>query len=203
MLTGLIPKLKTHIPDSIYNQIFGVLSFGIDGPKRLSNFLGQCQHECSNWTHFTENLNYSADGLLRVFGKYFTPATAASYAHDPVRIANRVYANRLGNSDEASGDGYLHRGVGAIQLTGKSNHMAFFVSMGLPADSDPQLIATTYQLASAAYFFKNNHLWTICDSGVDIPTITAVTKRVNGPALLGLSERIQFTQEFYHILTAS
>lgn len=201
MLTTLTLKLKGYIPDFIYNQIPGVLSFGIDGLMRLSNMLGQAAHESQNFTHFTENLNYSGPVLWELFHTHFKDSTEAmSFAHQPERIANRIYSNRLGNSDEASGDGWYHRGVGAIQLTGKSNQEVFFVSMGLPANSDPQLIAATYQLASAAYFFKVNNLWSICDGGVDIPTITTITKHVNGGEL-GLSQRIQYTQNFYHILT--
>lgn len=210
VLTAIIPRLQGHIPDSIYNQIPGVLSFGVDDPLRLSSLLGQSKLESQNFTHFTENLNYSAQGLANTWPTRYAVdshavdkipnALAIRLAHNPEAIANNVYAGRMGNGDEASGDGHYRRGVGCIQLTGKSNQETFFIAMGLPADSNPQLIATTYQLASAAYFFNSNHLWTICDKGVTIPVITELTKRING-GTLGLSERIQFTQEFYHILT--
>lgn len=200
-IQDLLPKLKGHVPDSIYNQLPGVLKFGIDGPKRLSNFLGQCAHESANFTVFTENLNYSAKGLLSTFPKYFkTQADADAYARKPEKIANRVYANRMGNGSEISGDGYKYRGRGALQTTGKDNYKALGDFLGVDLVNTPDLVATTYPLASAAFFFKSNNLWTICDGGTDVDTITKLTKRVNG-GLNGLGHRIKETQKFYKILT--
>ena len=197
-----LTKLITHLPTDIYSQLPLLASFGVDGPKRLSNLLGQCKHETGNWLHFEENLNYSADGLLRTFPSHFTGTEALAYEHQPIKIANRVYANRLGNSDESSGEGYLPRGMGCIQLTGKSNQQAFFSAMGLSADSDPELIATNYSLISAAWFFREHNLWTIADHGTDFATASIITRTVNGPALLGLDNRVQYTQQFYSWLTA-
>lgn len=196
-----ITKLQGHLPATIYNQIDGVLQFGIDGPKRLSNLLGQCKHECMNWTHFTENLNYSGDALWGMFHTHFTDRNEAeSYARQPERIANRIYANRMGNGDEASGDGWLFRGRGALQLTGRSNYTALGNFLGVVLTDNPDLVATDYQLASGAFFFKTNNLWTICDNGVDDGTITTITHHVNG-GTNGLEDRIKYTQEFYNILT--
>jgi len=196
-----ITKLQGYLPNVIYNQIPGILSFGIDGPKRLSHLLGQCKHESAGFTHFTENLNYSGDALWSLFHSHFTDRDEAnSYARQPEKIANRIYANRMGNGDESSGDGWNYRGRGALQLTGKSNYKALGDFLGIDLISNPDLVATDYTLASAAFFFRNNGLWTICDQGVDYATCTSITNHVNGGEL-GLSERVQYTQYFYNILT--
>lgn len=200
MFTG-IEKLTGHLPIDIYSQLLTIKE--IDGPKRCSNFLGQTSHETGDWKHFTENLNYSAERLLAVFPKYFKDLeTANHYARNPEKIANRVYANRLGNGDEQSGDGYKHRGFGAIQVTGKSNQEEFFRFMGLPVDTDPQLIATTYSMMSAAWFFTSRGIWSICDLGVDGLTVTKVTHKVNGGEI-GLTDRIENTQHYYNLLTGT
>lgn len=196
-----LQKLKGHIPDSILAQLPGLLKFGIDGPKRMSHLLGQCMHESAKFTVFSENLNYSASGLLKIFPKYFTASQANLYARQPSKIANRVYANRMGNGDEASGDGYKYRGRGALQTTGKSNYTELGKFLGVDLVNNPDLVATVYPVASAAFFFMNNNLWTICDKGVDVNTITQVTKRVNG-GTHGLAERIKYTQYIYKILTS-
>lgn len=196
-----LEKLQGHLPQFIYDQLSGILMFGIDGPFRMSHFLGQCDEECINFTDFTENLSYSGDALWKLFHTHFSnPVEANSYAHQPERIANRIYASRMGNGNEASGDGYKFRGRGCIQLTGRDNYKALGEFLNIDLLSNPDLVATQYQLASAAYFFKSHDIWPICDNGVDIATITDVTKHVNG-GILGLSTRIQYTQNFYHILT--
>ena len=193
-----ITKLQGHIPQIIYDQLLTISE--IDGPKRCSHFLGQTKTEC-NFTTFVENLNYSAEGLFKTFKKYFPTLTvAAEYARQPEKIANRVYANRMGNGDEQSGDGWKYRGRGAIQLTGKSNYTAFSKYSGIDVVMKPELVATTYQMASAAWFFTTKGLWTICDKGITDEVITEVSKRVNG-GTHGLDKRIQFTKEFYNILT--
>jgi len=198
-----ISKLSGVIPDIIFNQLQDTCSaFDIDGPLRLSNLLGQCKHESGNFIHLVENLNYSGTALFSLFHSHFTDqADADSYSRQPERIANRIYANRMGNGDEASGDGWLFRGRGCIQLTGRDNYQAFGDSIGVDIVSNPDLVSSDYALQSAAFFFKKNNLWTICDKGIDVATITIVTKHVNG-GNLGLNERIQYTQEFYHILTS-
>lgn len=195
-----LTKLKAHLPENIYNQLHGVQAFGIDGPKRMSHFLGQVKTE-SNFTTFTENLNYSAEGLFKTFKKYFpTMMEAAEYAKQPERIANKVYGGRMGNT--AEGDGWKYRGRGAIQLTGKDNYKAFGDSLGVDLLTNPDLVATTYPMASAAWFFKKNNLWVICDKGVTDEVITEVTKRVNG-GTHGIDKRKQFTKEFYNLLTGT
>lgn len=197
-----ITLLQSHLPQEVYDQIPGILSFGIDGPKRLSHILGQCKHETGNWKLFTENLSYSGAALWKLFHTHFKDQQEAeSFAHDPERTANRIYANRMGNGDEASGDGWNCRGRGALQTTGRKNYTALGNFLNADLISNPDLVATDYQLASAAFFFfKTNNLWTICDNGVDFATVTIVTHHINGGEL-GLTERYNYTTEFYHILT--
>jgi putative chitinase len=190
--------LKGRIPDSIYTQLSDIPQ--LINVFRISHFLGQCSHESTRFTRLTENLNYSAQGLLATFPRYFNSTTATEYARQPERIANRIYGSRMGNGPESSGDGWRHRGFGCLQVTGKENQQAFFRYIGLPTDSDPSLIATQYSLVSAAWFFSTNHLWDICDHGIDDTTITTLTKRING-GNLGLSERITETNRFYRLLT--
>jgi putative chitinase len=119
-------KLTKHLPEHVYVQILDVvIKYKINTPLRLAHFLAQCHHESAGFNVVEENLNYSAEGLLRTFKKYFTPEQANEYAHNKVKIASRVYANRMGNGDEASQEGWLYRGRGYIQLTGKDNYAAF------------------------------------------------------------------------------
>lgn len=190
-----ITKLKGHIPDNIYDQLLTIDE--IDGPKRCSHFLGQCAVECSSFTKFSENLNYSAEGVKKTFPKYITDG--AAYAKQPEKIANKVYANRMGNGDEQSGDGWKYRGRGAIQLTGKDNYSAFSKYSGVDVVTNPDLVATTYQMKSAAWYFNQRKLWAVCDQGVDDATILKVTKLVNG-GTHGLDKRTEYTKKFWEIL---
>lgn len=164
--------------------------FGVNTPLRLAHFLAQCSHESANFTALKENLNYSADGLRKIFGKYFpTDALAQQYARQPEKIANKVYANRMGNGAEATGDGFKFRGRGYIQLTGHDNYKLFDAIVPEDILANPDLVATKYPLMSAAFFFNKNGLWTICDKGDTDEVVTMVTKRVNG-GTIGLSDRI-------------
>lgn len=195
-----IDKLKGVIPDSVLVQIPDTAKkFNITTPLRLAHFLSQCAHESGNFTVFKENLNYSAEGLKKTFGKYFPGNLNESYAKKPDKIANRVYGNRMGNGDESSGDGYKYSGRGAIQLTGKDNYAAFDKYVDDDILNNPGLVATKYPLMSAAFFFEKNKLWTICDKGSDTATITSLTKRING-GTNGLNDRIQKFNKFYNIL---
>jgi putative chitinase len=200
-VTGLnIEKLKGHIPDVVIAQIPETAKkFNITNNLRLAHFLSQCGHESGGFKAVSENLNYSADGLKKVFGKYFPGNLAESYAKQPEKIASRVYANRMSNGDEASKEGYKFRGRGYIQLTGKGNYTSFTKFIGEDCVANPDLVATKYPLASAAFFFDSNKLWSICDKGADDATVTAVTKRVNG-GTLGLSDRIKHFKEYYNLL---
>jgi putative chitinase len=177
-----IEKLKENLPVAVMAEIPLVMEkFGITNKLRMAHFLAQCAHESANFTALKENLNYSADGLRKIFPKYFpTIDFATKYARQPEKIANRVYASRMGNGDEASGEGFKFRGRGFIQLTGKSNYQAFSTFIGEDCVANPDLVATKYPLASAAFFFDKNKLWDICDKGDHPDHVLAVTKRVNG-----------------------
>ena len=193
--------LKGHIPDAVIAQIPDTAAkFGITNNLRLAHFLAQCGHESGGFKAVSENLNYSADGLKKIFPKYFPGNLNESYARNPEKIASRVYASRMGNGDETSKEGFKFRGRGYIQLTGKSNYTAFAKFIGEDTVANPDLVATKYPLASAAFFFNSNGLWAICDRGADDVTVTSVTKRVNG-GTIGLADRIKHFKEFYHALT--
>ncbi len=199
--TGLnLDKLKGHIPDAVLAQIPETAArFNITSNLRLAHFLAQCSHESGNFKVVNENLNYSADGLKRIFGKYFPGETGAAYARQPEKIANRVYSSRMGNCDEASGEGWKFRGRGYIQLTGKSNYSKFDGFVDDDILSNPDLVATKYPLASAAFFFNSNSLWSICDLGSDEATVAKVSKRVNG-GTIGLADRIKHFKEYWSYL---
>ena len=196
-----LDKLKGHVPDSVISQIPETAKkFNITTPLRLSHFLSQCGHESGGFKAVTENVNYSADGLKKIFGKYFPGNLNESYARQPEKIAARVYADRMGNGSESTGEGFKFRGRGYIQLTGKSNYTNFAKFIGEDTVSNPDLVATKYPLASAAFFFDSNKLWSICDKGADVATVTAVTKRVNG-GTIGLEDRIKHFKEYYSLLS--
>jgi putative chitinase len=195
-----LEKLKGHIPDAVIAQIPETAKkFNITNNLRLAHFLSQCGHESGNFKAVSENLNYSADGLKKIFGKYFPGNLNESYARQPEKIAARVYASRMGNGDEASKEGFKFRGRGYIQLTGKANYTNFTKFIGEDCVTNPDLVATKYPLASAAFFFDSNKLWAICDKGADDATVTAVTKRVNG-GTIGLPDRIKHFKEYYNLL---
>jgi putative chitinase len=196
-----LDALKGHVPQAVIDQIPDTAArFGITTPLRLAHFLAQCGHESKGFRAVQENLNYSAKGLCGIFRKYFPSVTIAmQYERKPEKIANRVYANRMGNGSETSGDGYKYRGRGYIQLTGKENYSLFDATVPESILNQPDLVATKYPLASAAFFFKKNNLWAICDRGADMAAVTAVTKRVNG-GTIGLADRQKHFNEFYHLL---
>lgn len=164
---------------------------------RAAHFFAQCAHESGGFVTFNENLNYGAKGLRGIFRKYFpTDALAAQYQRKPEMIANRVYASRMGNGNEISGDGWKYRGRGAIQLTGKSNYEAFAKYQGDPEIvSNPDVVATKYAFESAMFFFESNKLWAICDKGVTDAVILELTKRING-GTHGLADRQEKTKKY-------
>lgn len=192
--------LNGVIPDTVIAQLPEVMAkFNITHVLRLSHFLAQCDHESAGFKAVSENLNYSADGLKKIFPKYFPEPLNKSYAKKPEKIASRAYAGRMGNGDEASGEGYKFRGRGYIQLTGKNNYTRFGEFIGEDIIADPDLVAHKYPLASAAFFFNENKLWDICDKGAGTDVITALTKRING-GTIGLKDRIHHFNIYYNRL---
>ena len=180
---ALFPKASLDI----YKQLITLLpKHDIATLPRVASFLAQCGTESGGFTVFVENLNYSADGLLKVFPKYFTPELATKYARKPESIANRVYANRMENGDEKSGDGWKFRGRGAIQITGKTNYKKLAAYLGKTLDETVLFCATPEgQITSAIWY------WTVakCNSYIDKNDIKGQTKAING-GYNGLEHRI-------------
>jgi putative chitinase len=166
-------------------------------PVRAAHFFAQTAHETGGFKAFSENLNYNAKGLMGIFKKYFPDAaTAAKYERKPEAIANRVYASRMGNGPESSGDGWRYRGRGALQLTGRDNYKAFADYCKRPdVMSNPDLVATELAFESAMFFFEKNKLWTICDQGVTDAAILSLTKKING-GTHGLQDRSDKTKKY-------
>jgi putative chitinase len=165
--------------------------------NRAAHFFAQCAHESGNWKATSENLNYGAKGLRGIFGKYFpTDALAKAYERQPAKIANRVYANRMGNGPESSGMGFKFRGRGFLQLTGHDNFKAFSDYIGRPDVMDnPDLVAGELAIESALWFFDRNKLWGICDQGINDAAILALTKRINGGSH-GIDDRKLKTKKY-------
>ena len=197
-----LEKLKGHIPDAVLLQIPDtVAKFDLGTPLRLAHFLAQCGHESAGFKAVVENLNYGAKGLQSIFKKYFpTEAKALEYERKPEKIANLVYANRMSNGDEKSGDGFKFRGRGYIQLTGRANYTAFnrFVDND-DVVTNPDLVATKYPLLSAGWFFNSNGIHKLADGGATDAVVTTITKRVNG-GVIGLADRIKHFKEYYDLL---
>ena len=193
-----LDKLKGHIPDTVIAQIPDVMTkFKIDTALKLAHFLAQCGHESGGFKIINENLNYGVKGLRSIFGKYFPDdAKAALYERKPEKIANLVYGGRMGNGPEASGDGFKFHGRGFIQLTGHDNYKAFSAAIGEDCVTHPDLVATKYPLASAAWFFTR--CLPKCTDASDA-AVTAVTKCVNG-GTIGLPDRIKHFKEYYSLL---
>jgi putative chitinase len=201
MVTNIkIDNLKSLIPDSVISQISICEDrFKINSPIRLAHFLAQCSHESGGFKLTVENLNYSAERLLQVFPKYFSEASAKAYARNPEKIASRVYANRMGNGDEASKDGWKYRGRGFIQLTGKNNYAEFGKSIGVDVLSDPDKVSTEYHLLSAAWFWDKNKLNQLADKGDSDTIVDAITLTVNG-GHNGFQDRVNQFRKLYKAL---
>lgn len=183
-------SLSQVLPSKVYESLLPVvIEFKIDSINRLAHFISQCSHESNNFTRVEENLNYSEEALLKIFPKYFTPKLAKDYARKPKFIANKIYADRMGNGSEMSSDGWNYRGRGYIQLTGKQNYINFDKICQDNIVANPDLVATKYPLVSAAWFWKINGLNELADRGSDAETVSKITKKVNGGSI-GLSDRI-------------
>ena len=198
-------QLKEMIPRNSYvSQWYEAISsilpeYEINTPQRVAAFLAQCAHESGGFVFLKENLNYKAPSLRKVFPKYFPDdATASAYANKPERIANRVYANRMGNGDESSGDGWRYCGRGLIQLTGKDNYTFFAASIDIPVEEASEYLQTFEgAVQSACFFWEQNNLNKWADAG-DILTLT---KRING-GTIGLEDRIKHYEHALHIFGA-
>ena len=170
-------------------------------PVRAAHFFAQTSHETGNFRLFTENLNYSAKGLQSTFKKYFpTLEKALLYQRKPQQIANLVYASRMSNGNEASGDGWKFRGRGALQTTGKANYQALSNYLKNPEIMvNPDLVESEFAFESAIFFFDKNKLWSICDEGISDNTILKISKRING-GTNGLEDRIKKTKQYFNFI---
>lgn len=201
-----LEQLKQLLPKNPYvqnwhNALVQLFpDYEINTPKRMAAFIAQCAHESAGFMILTENLNYKAATLRKIFPKYFPDdATAQRYASMPNKqeaIANKVYANRMGNGDEASGDGFRYRGRGLIQLTGKQNYSWFAASLEISPEEATEYLGTFEGAAqSACWFWETNKLNQWADKG-DIVTLT---KRING-GTIGLDDRIKHYEHALHVL---
>ena len=201
-----LEQLKQLLPKNPYVNYWHTAlvqlfpDYEINTPARMAAFIAQCAHESGGFMILTENLNYKAATLRKLFPKYFpTDALAQEYAPKPNKqeaIANRIYASRMGNGPEESGDGYKYRGRGLIQLTGKENYSWFAASLGIPVEEASQYLQTFEGAAqSACWFWETNNLNQWADKG-DILTLT---KRING-GTIGLDDRIKHYEHALHVL---
>jgi len=171
--------------------------YGIDTSQRVAAFIAQCAHESGGFKFLKENLNYRAVSLRKTFSKYFPDdAVAAAYANKPQMIANRVYANRMGNGDEASGDGFRYCGRGLIQLTGRDNYAFFAGSLDIPIEEAAEYLETFEgAVQSACWFWESNNL----NQWADKDDILTLTKRING-GTIGLEDRKKHYEHAKHVL---
>jgi putative chitinase len=194
----LINKLHGHIPDDVSAQLTQT-TFDDLTPLRLAHFLAQCDHESGGFKHVEENLNYSAKRIKEIFGSRIHQGEYDYYAYDDEKLANRAYADRLGNGNESSGDGWKYRGRGYIQITGKDNYNHAGFCLGRNFLENPDLVAQAYPLATAAWFFKYNDIWRVCDRGDTEQVVKEVTRRVN-VGTIGLDDRIKLFNKYWRIL---
>jgi putative chitinase len=190
---------KLHINPALaepLNETFA--KFNINSVRQQAAFLGQCGHECGNFKVFEENLNYRAETLMKLWPKRFpTLEFAKQYEKNPRKIANSVYASRMGNRDEASGDGYRFRGRGAIQLTGHSGYFHAGQACGVDFVMEPELVATPkYALMTAGWFWSTHG----CNPLAENADWVGLTKKING-GTIGLQDRIKHTQEAIAVLS--
>ena len=171
--------------------------YGINTPQRIAAFVAQCSHESGNFRFIQENLNYRWPSLRKTFPKYFpTDELAKQYEKKPQQIANRIYANRMGNGDEASGDGWLYRGRGLIQLTGRDNYTFFAGSLGIEVEEAADYLATFEGAAqSACFFWEQNNINRFADAG----DIRGMTRAING-GYIGLEDRIKHYEHALHVM---
>lgn len=197
-LDQLQQMIKNPYVEDWYEALEQLLpDYDINTPHRVAHFVAQCAHESNNFLFIKENLNYRAASLRKVFPKYFpTDALAAEYANRPERIANRVYANRMGNGDEASGDGFRYCGRGLIQLTGRDNYTFFAGSLGIPVEEASEYLQTFEGAAqSACFFWESNNLNRFADAN----DVRGLTRAING-GYIGLEDRIKHTNHALHVM---
>jgi putative chitinase len=188
---------KNPYTDYWYSALCEILPvYEIHTPERVAAFVAQCAHESGGFKFLKENLNYKAESLTKTFSKYFkTLDEARAYEKKPEKIANKVYANRMGNGDEASGDGFRYLGRGLIQLTGKNNYTLFAAAIDTPLEEIPEYLQTFEgAVQSACWFWEQNNL----NQWADKKDILTLTKRING-GTIGLEDRIKHYNHALHL----
>jgi len=191
---------KLHIGEQWVDALNATFQrFNIDTPVRQASFIGQCGHECGNFKVLEENLNYRAEVLMRLWKSRFpTIDIANEYARNPKKIANKVYASRMGNRDESSGDGFRFRGRGCIQLTGHANYFHAGKACGVDFVMEPDLVATPQYAAMTAGWFWDTHK---LNQFADVRDFKTMTKKING-GFIGLDDRIKHIEHAMQVLTA-
>ena len=198
-----LAPLKAHLPEFIFSQIPACIdTFEINTPLRLAHFLGQCDYESAGFSVTEENLNYPAASLRRAFKKYFRKNLAEQYAHQPEKIAARLYAGRMGNGNEASKEGALYRGRGVILLRGKLNYAAFNAMVDDDLLQHPDLVAKKYALLSAAWYWNTRSLNTLADGGNHKTTVKQITRKMVG-GFNDINARFQTFTKYDTLLQAS
>ncbi|MFA5921223.1 MAG: glycoside hydrolase family 19 protein [Methylococcaceae bacterium] len=192
-----IDKLAGHIRQSVLDELPRIHS--ITNDLRLCHFIAQCAYESNGFNGIFEDLNHSVHALETLFQKHFSHNQAIMYQHAPDAIANIAYADRMGNGNVASGDGYKFRGRGYIQLTGRENYEKFSEFVGDDCVNYPDLVATKYPLRSAEFFFNERNIWPICDRGFTSPVIATVSLKVNAAAT-GLPGRRKRFEEYWRLI---
>ena len=199
-----LPQLKQMVNNKYIDHWYSAFQqllpdYDINTPLRVAHFIAQCAHESGNFAFIEENLNYRAASLMNTFKKYFpTMELAQQYEKQPQKIANRIYANRMGNGDEASGDGWRYRGRGLIQLTGKDNYTFFAGSLGIPVEEAADYMSTFEGAAqSACFFWEQNKLNRFADAN----DVKGLTRAING-GYIGLEDRMSHTEHALHVLGA-
>lgn len=192
---------KLNIPDRVLNELPDIISkYEINTNLRLAHFLAQVHHESAGFNLTDENLNYSVKRLLEVFPKYFKSNNIAKkYAYQPMLLASYVYANRMGNGDESTGDGWKYKGRGYIQLTGKNNYMEFDKQVQESIIDNPDLVSTKYPLLSAGWYWDTRKLNHIADLGAGTNIVKLITKQING-GLHGLDSRCRLFMFYFQQL---
>lgn len=200
-MNNLIKKLENKIPVAPYEFLANSKNTtNITTAVRLAHFMSQIAHESGNFIFVRENLKYSSVGLMKTFSRFFpTKQIADNYAMQPEKIANLVYANRMGNGNEFTSDGFKFRGRGYIQLTGRNNYKNFSEYIEEDCIANPDLVATKYPLDSALWFFDKNKLWQLCDNQTP-EAVTILTKRING-GTHGLADRQAKFKTFMNLLS--
>jgi len=173
--------------------------YEINTPERQAAFIGQCAHESMNFTRLEENLNYSAEALMKTWPSRFpTMEVAQQYARNPEKIANKVYGGRMGNGTEETGDGWLYHGRGLIQLTGKDNYTLAGDALNMDFMHSPDyVLVPKYAALTAGWYWNKRQL----NKEADAKDYTGMTKKING-GTIGLNDRIAHIQHAHEVMTA-